>query len=179
MSESRKLRAGLGAVIGGLALAALPLAAEEKRDKPVPPGPVRILTPGMIETRPAAPPPQVDPALAAPEPDRRPAYQLSRYRKLADSEFERFANDAEFRRLMRSIEQLRRSEGRRRYGAPDGGETVVALLQDAEPAPECTVPEDCPQDEAGSVVVTGTRVSAPAAMASPPRVMVLIDSPAR
>lgn len=167
MSESRKLKAGLGAVVGGLALAALPLAAQDDRDKPVPPGPVRILTPGMIETRPAAPPPPVDPALAAPEPDRRPAYQLSRYRKLADPEFERFANDAEFRRLMRSIEQLRRSEGRRRYGASDGGETVVALMQDAEPAPECTVPEDCPQDEAGAVVVTGTRVSAPAAMASP------------
>lgn len=167
MGESRAIGAGLGALIGGLALAAAPLAAQKGEDRPVPAGPVTILMPDMIETRPAPPPDPVDPALAAPEPDRRPAYQDPRYRKLADPEFEPFANDVEFRRLMRAISQVRRSEPRRRYGAAPEAETVIALMQDAEP--ECTVPEDCPVEEGGAdtLVVTGARVAAPAAMASP------------
>jgi hypothetical protein len=166
MVESRGAGAVFGALIGGLALAAMPLAAQEKAAGPAQPGPVRILTPEMIETRPAPAPPPVDPALAAPEPDRRPAYQEPRYRKLADPEFEPFADDGEFRRLMRAIEQARRSEPRGRYGAADGGETVIALMQDAEPA--CTVPEDCPAEDSGdrSIVVTGTRVTR-AEMSSP------------
>ncbi|WP_066533026.1 beta-propeller domain-containing protein [Erythrobacter sp. CCH5-A1] len=166
MVESRGAGTLFGALIGGLALAAMPLAAQESKVKPVPPGPVRILTPEMIETRPAPPPPPVDPALAAPEPDTRPSYQEPRYRKLADPEFEPFADEGEFRRLMRAIEKARRSEGRRRYGAADGGQTVIALMQDAEP--ECAVPEDCPAEDSGdrSIVVTGTRVT-PTAMSSP------------
>jgi hypothetical protein len=164
MGESRAIRAGFGAFVGGLVLAATPLAAQSKVPDAAP---VRILTPEMIETRPAPALPPVDPALTAPEPDTRPAYQDARYRKLADPDFEPFADDGEFRRLMRAIEQARRSEGRRRYGAADGAETVIALMQDAEPA--CTVPEDCPAEDSGgrSITVTGTRISAPAAMASP------------
>jgi hypothetical protein len=159
MRESRQIRGHFGAIAGALILLAVPLAAQEASKAPAP---VTIFSPDEIVTRPAAPPPPVDPDLAAPEPRRQPAYRDPRYRRIADPEFEPFADEGEFRRLMTAIERVRRSEPRGRHGAAPGGQSVVALMQHAPP--ECTVPEDCPDesDGADTVVVTGTRAAAPA-----------------
>jgi hypothetical protein len=144
--------------VGALAAAVLiasPAAAE--------PDAVSILLPKDIVTRPAPVSAAPDPALAAPAPERQPAYQNPRYRRLATPEFETFSNEVEFRRLLRSIETLNRNSQRRRLGAVAGGESVVALLQDAPP--ECTVPEDCPEEAAPAaetITVTGSRVASPA-----------------
>ena len=156
MIESRK---GFAAALGLLGWALLSSAGAEARS----PEAVRILLPGEIETRPAAAPIAADPALAAPAPRRQPAYQNPRYRRLATPEFETFESEAEFRRLLRAIEELNRSGRVRRVGAVAGGETVVALLQDAPP--ECNVPEDCPDETMGApevITVTGSRVASPA-----------------
>lgn len=155
MRESRGWQAAVWIVAGAL-VTAMPLAAEEAQ--PAPPE-VTILLPDQIVTRPAPPPAPVDPTLTAPEPYRQLAYQYPRLRKLATPAFEPFADEGEFRRLLRAIEQVNRAAPGRRYGAVAGGETVVALMQDAEPT--CAVPEDCPEeaDENGTVIVTGTRIS--------------------
>ncbi len=155
MFESRK---GLATVLGlmGVGLLVPPAKAQ-------PSDAVTILLPDAIETRPAPAPAPADPALASPAPQRQPAYQNPRYRRLATPEFETFENEAEFRRLLRSIEELNRSGRVRRVGAVAGGETVVALLQDAQP--ECTVPEDCPDETTGTpevITVTGSRMASPA-----------------
>lgn len=159
MHESRGWIAwGLAAAMACFG-AAMPLRAQ---DAP-PPAAVKILRPGEIETRPAPPPVQEDPVLANPQPERQPAYQNPRYRRLATPEFETFESEAEFRRLLRSIEAVKRSAPRNRLGAVAGGQTVVALLQDAPP--ECTVPEDCPEEAMGApevITVTGSRIASPA-----------------
>ena len=155
MIESRKGWAAFACLMGAALLA--PAAQAQPTDG------VAILLPAEIETRPAAAPAPVDPALASPAPGRQPAYQNPRYRRLATPEFETFESEAEFRRLLRSIEELNRSGRVRRIGAVAGGETVVALLQDAQP--ECTVPEDCPDESAGApevITVTGSRMTSPA-----------------
>lgn len=160
MHESRTTYAGV--LAGSLAAAFLiasPVAAE--------PDGVTIFLPQDIVTRLAPQVVPADPALAAPAPDRQPAYQNPRYRRLATPAFETFENEVEFRRLLRSIETLNRNGHRRRIGAVAGGETVVALMQDT--APECTVPEDCPDETmpgAEVITVTGSRIASPA-MSSP------------
>ncbi len=160
MIESRK---GFAAALGLLGWALLSSAGAEAQS----PEAVRILLPGAIETRPAATPAPINPALGSPAPRRQPAYQNPRYRRLATPEFETFESEAEFRRLLRAIEELNRSSRVRRVGVVAGGEAVVALLQDAQP--ECTVPEDCPDEAAGApevITVTGSRV-ATQAMSAP------------
>jgi len=159
MRESWGWQAGVWAYAAALAGAAVPLAAQ---DAPVTQSGVTILLPDQIATRPAPPPAPVDPSLAAPDPYRQLAYQYPRLRRLATPEFETFADDGEFRRLLRAIEQVNRAAPRRRYGAVAGGETVVALMQDAPP--ECAVPEDCPEEGPGNdtIIVTGARVAAQA-----------------
>lgn len=159
MRESWGLRAGIWSAVCLLAGVAIPLAAQNVA--PARPG-VTILLPEQITTRPALLPEPVDPGLAAPKPDRQPAYQNPRLRRLATPEFETFGNEGEFRRLLRAIEQVNRAAPRRRYGAMSGGEMVVALLQDA--APECAVPEDCPEQEGAHeiITVTATRIASQA-----------------
>lgn len=152
-------RTGLATFAGLLGWALLSSAGAQAQ----PTDGVTILLPGEIETRPAAAPIQPDPALASPAPRRQPAYQNPRYRRLATPEFETFESEAEFRRLLRSIEELNRSGRVRRIGAVAGGQSVVALMQDAQP--ECTVPEDCPDEATGAaevITVTGSRVASPA-----------------
>lgn len=163
MHESRGWIARGLAAAAMLLAAAAPLRAQEAAAS----GDVKILLPGDIATRPAPPPVPDDPDLANPQPERQPAYQNPRYRRLATPEFETFENETEFRRLLRSIETLNRNGQRRRFGAVAGGETVIALLQDAQP--ECTVPEDCPDEAKGGpevITVTGSRI-ATQAMSAP------------
>ncbi len=128
------------------------------QDKPENPAPdeVQILLPADIQTRAPAPLPQTNPELARPEAESRPAYQNSRYRRLATPEFETFESELEFRRFMRSVERLRRSE-RRRLSNADSNEIVIAMTQDIEP--ECAVPEDCPEEALDeTITVTGSRI---------------------
>jgi hypothetical protein len=156
MIESRKALVSVLGLLGAGLLA--PAGAQAQ-----PTDAVNILLPGNFETRSEPAPAPVDPALANPAPRRQPAYRNPRYRRLATPEFETFENEVEFRRLLRSIEGLNRNGRSRRLGAVNGGETVVALLQDAQP--ECTVPEDCPDETTGApevITVTGSRVASPA-----------------
>ncbi|BDW82752.1 hypothetical protein MACH24_21900 [Erythrobacter sp. Dej080120_24] len=158
MAAMRLVRVGAALVTATL-LAGTTVAREKEQS----PGEVTILLPDDIRTLPPEPFPKTDPSLANPEADETPAYQDSRYRRLATPEFETFENDVEFRRFLRSIEQLRQRERRRRFSEGEGAKIVVAALQDVEPAetpPECAVPEDCPDDSANqTVVVTGSRIA--------------------
>lgn len=108
MAGMRLVRVGAALVTATL-LAATSVAREKEQSLDE----VTILLPDDIRTLPPEPLPKTDPALANPEADETPAYQDSRYRRLATPEFETFENDVEFRRFLRSIEQLRQRERRR------------------------------------------------------------------
>ena len=175
MGNPRVVRSGAGLTAGALIAATLlsvsaaasTKPAEDSKPADPPRERVQIILPHELRINPPEVLRATDPALAVPEVDQEPAYRDPRYRRLATPEFETFDSEADFRRFIGAVDRLRRSEDRRRYGASDGGEVVVAMLQDA--ALECTIPEDCPEESGNEkIVVTGSRIAAaPSAMATP------------
>lgn len=153
-------RFGLGFAAAIAAFATSPLMAQTMN---APADAVVILSRDQIDI----PAPQVRAAdeehspVEAPARENLAVYQQRRYRTLVGDELETFGSDGELRKFLRDLQRLERGD-RRRFGSVDDGksgkrEFVVAFLQDE--VPECAVPEDCPEDEAGSIVVTGSRIA--------------------
>lgn len=165
-------------IAGSIALALPTNASAQEQADALEPGDVVILSPGEIETAPLKPRGAPDPELANPEADRQPAYQNPRYRRLATPQFDTFENSADYRRLLRDIARLRHADRRRRFGAMEQGQIVVAAMQDSSTdldfAEECAVPEDCPEEaDEQYIVVNGSRVVT--SMQSVPAAVTAID----
>ncbi|WP_428679637.1 beta-propeller domain-containing protein [Sphingopyxis sp.] len=88
-----------------------------------------------------------------------PAIEDSRFDRVTSSELVRYSGESEFRTYLKTLERL--TERRRAHAGGTDEIVVAAVMQSSEP-PLCEKPEDCPAEEsADSVVVTGTRASAP------------------
>lgn len=79
--------------------------------------------------------------------------------ELAKPELQTFANDGEFRRYLREVRQIRRNRIAELAPEKTHDSIVVAALQDDGSQEDvCANPEDCPEDDGGNIIVTGSRV---------------------
>lgn len=88
-----------------------------------------------------------------------PAFEDRSLDAVTEKELVRYAGEGEFRRYLKTLERLK--DRREQASASAGGQIVVAAFTQDEP-PVCDDPELCPaEDSSDSVVVTGSKVSAP------------------
>jgi Beta propeller domain len=130
---------------------------EEPVDEPVP-------TPATV------PAPQPAPVIIAPPPPPRPApppreeiyvFEDKALDAVTVRGLESFSSEAAFRHYLKRLEEI---QDKRRYHWVGAQRPIMvaASMQDAGEEPVCANPEDCPEDGAGDVVVSGTKISAPA-----------------
>jgi hypothetical protein len=108
--------------------------------------------------------------------EQKPRYDNPALERLASPELTTFEDDRDFRDYLRVVRRIerRRRDRQARLDADTGTPTFViaaATMQETEPGLEpqdvCTDPEQCPEEDADVVTVTGSRLSAPASLASP------------